>query len=628
MPTLPLYNDGRATRTTAGPFNGQISPGGRGVHIDSAALMGAVQVPQLDDSGIKAQGRGAASLGAGIASLGEGFMDIAREQAKNLNIKRVGEARRAMELASQELAAAHINQPDETKWYEMTAKTIADAPKGWMRPDLSPIAKDEIESMTESWKTSLIGETVVNVARKTKDDVTRDEHDTVTALARNEKPKEAYKLIDQMVELNHISVPRGVVLKQDVDAEVERAGKQRENAREKAAIEEAVGWANHDADMAASVVNDPKYGKGLLPTTVATIRNRVQAAQADSFAAVNGAVAAAIVTGKARTPEDIANIAGHRVRPHELKKLQDDLMQYQTEAKKLEMSTDENQRALFGEALDRVAKFDREALGGVDAKAARDEYSDILGLTKWLDVVRRGEVTGPLAKKWFAAAPEIDSTVKGYIRESIKDYFDAGAFGETKIKVPKVEGDEGYLPYKKEFKTITNDAGLREARIKMADAMIALTEWEKTNPKATREDATQALYFFAGQAMRADESDSLLEKARAKTAAPVDLPAIRRRLEQRPAGVDTTPATKAKGTASPPAIPDGRDPTGGAQEIDGLTGSDNGPSSILLSDAPPDNLTPPNDPAEAAAWSEENQARIDAENERRDAARKAKKARK
>lgn len=314
------------------------------------------------------------------------------------------------------------------------------------------------------------------------------------------------------------------------------------------AIESAVSAAHQNPEAAVEIVNEKGFGTELKPTTLALIRDRVAAIQRDSYAAANADVADAIVTGKALFAEDVAKIAGNRVRPHELAKLQSELAEYQDDARKAEMAKPEKQRELFGELLDRAWKFDREALGGVNSKAARDEYADILSRAKWLDEVLRGEVSRPLAAKWFAAAPQISGTVKEYLNQSVQDLFDLGRFGQTKRKVPKVEGDEGFVPWEPKFKEVTDEEGLKKARANMADVQMALTAWEKENPKATRIEATAALYQIAGSVLGGDDAAAILEGANRKTQ-PFDPAAIRRRLQ--PAGAQgETGETGAAGYSS------------------------------------------------------------------------------
>lgn len=159
--------DGAAPMT--GPAQGDRITAGRGVSIDSSALMGA-DIPMLDASGAQAIGRAGEAIGEGLQQIAQPFLQLAEYQAKLVNSNRVNDARRIMEEERLALNLELEKEPDELKWLELAEKTASKTKERLGSLNVSKAANDEIESMYEGWKVSLDGNTRISSAQKSKAD--------------------------------------------------------------------------------------------------------------------------------------------------------------------------------------------------------------------------------------------------------------------------------------------------------------------------------------------------------------------------------------------------------------------------------------------------------------------------
>lgn len=286
----PLYNEGSAVRTQPGQAQLASIPG-RGVSIDSGALMAAVEAPQLDVEGAAAVGRGYAKLGQNIAALGEPFVQLAEEQAKMYNANRVSDARNMLSAARDEIAVAQEQEPDEMKWEEITKRIGGQAVEKVYGMNLSPAARDEIDSIVKGWNVQMEGGTRLASARKTRNDFEADQ---------NARLDFARKTGDRAMSDSIIHQKRDMGLITDGQASLElfNNGKAQEDFEkgQKAALateKQEYLFASLDIKSPEEIradMNSAGFFEGVDPTDVEAMRTRVESAisrrQAGSFDAV------------------------------------------------------------------------------------------------------------------------------------------------------------------------------------------------------------------------------------------------------------------------------------------------------------------------------------------------------
>lgn len=295
---------------------------------------------------------------------------------------------------------------------------------------------------------------------------------------------------------------------------VEKQKEFKRDAEANVALSDPEGWLAHNK----------KPAEGQSVHDYMAIRNVAEGAARDDFHNAQKDMADFMATNPLATPEAVASAAGGRLRPGELAVWQGEAAKRLDATEKARRASPEFIRQKYGELLDKAEQFSKSDANVMDPKA-REVYADLHMQALQLPENLRGEITGPLERKWRQEPPKIEGTVKEYVQESLKDFFNQGAFGALEKRVPKVPGDEGYLSYKPDFKTITDVEGRAKAQMARADATLGMEQWMKANPKATRAEATAELYRQSGGVLRMDEASKLLKGAD-KATTPAAVPAV------------------------------------------------------------------------------------------------------
>lgn len=242
MPKLPIFNNGETVKTRA-PELTKLNPNVRGVSIDTGALFGAVNLPTLDASGAIAQGRAGAAIGAAVSGAGEVMGKMALAQAHAVNVYKIGEANAAMLSSQAELEASLAKEPDETKWGELAANHYEETKKALLDRDLSPVAREEIESNHLRWSAGGLGQVKVASARQSFSKAGSTYHSNyLNAVAAKNIPL-AQSLAKKMGEEGYVPKDRATAMELDAPEHVEGQVK-KENAdaskQQSKGIEEAI----------------------------------------------------------------------------------------------------------------------------------------------------------------------------------------------------------------------------------------------------------------------------------------------------------------------------------------------------------------------------------------------------
>ncbi len=611
-----------APRPRAPQYPRQIpmDPGARGFIVTDQQIARAQQIPILQADGFIVAAASGAAIGKAIQDVGGAGTKLLQEHLESVQQNKVLDAQAQIDMAHDAVSAKLVSEADTTKWEGIFNDEALKLENGLLKDKkLSIDAQQEIKARLGRFKMKGAAG-VRNEAARTE--FKREGENraalVITAMGK-ENWTEARAEVDGIARRGLAGADRIATMRVQIDEAEKKAKVEAENTRQKAAINSVQAMANADPDGAAKIVNDPAFGQaeGLEPDTITIARDRVRAAQARSLSSTQDAVADAIVTGAIKRPdgslipiereEDLQRHFEDRLRPAEMEKAKAQFTAYQSQEARAKELRPENVRTRFGELLDRVQQFDREALGGPASDAARGEYADIVQETKWLPEGLRGEVTGPLYAKWTAQPPPVKEPVKAYINQSLMDMFEQNRFGVRADKVLKVKGDPGFKTWlgagEQEFKMVTNPAGLKQAREGLARAKMALLEWENDpkNAKAGVEEAKQALQKFSGLNMSEEDAGQVIDEAIRKTDAAA-VPAKPPETWAKFAGMNPPKSggkadpSMVEGTPSPDTLPES---SAGGEPDPSLVlpgGDDRGTASgpgILLEQPGPDD-TPPN----------------------------------
>jgi hypothetical protein len=485
---------------------------GAPINIDTRAAVGAVT---LDVRGAMAADLGQAKMGEAIADAGSSLTQLAVKQMQAINVTKVAEAQDIMTEAESTMKVAMLKEPDELKWEGIATEYATQAQSRISKMALSPVAKQQVDSDFSRWQAHRTGQVKVDSARQSFDKVTTKLKNQLLLNMERQDPEgfadnlqgglDLGILTDEDVALEQIKyTERGEQLKKKYEAD-----------NEKTTLEGVLGTAQNDPDEAEKIVNAKGFGTGMSPMVKERAKDIIRGVRRDTFADVQQAVYDGIAKQDIKTDTDIDrvinSVAPKGVNEADRLYLKDKLKEFNTAAMKETALRPEVISERFGRLLEAVDAYDRDGYGGSDSKASRDAYAAIIMEAGLLPIELRGEITGPLGQKWRDGGIGINGTVKDYVDESIKDLYDNGGFGATTMKGKSLIGKDA---------VVTDVEGQKLARARRADAAIAMKQWIKDHPNATRLEATGAIYQLSGQSMNAEDAAALLNAANRQTTAP------------------------------------------------------------------------------------------------------------
>jgi hypothetical protein len=568
------------------------SDGTGGFRVDFSKIAAAQEIPQLDVKSFTAAAAARGDIGAGLTGLSDGLFKIHAQMAESANRKAVDDAAIAIQTAEKEIGRRIGGERDPQNWQrifdEESAKWESDFLKG---RKFSRSAQEAIGHQFKMWR--LRGSTRaahLGLRKQLQDETDGLEGARVAAAEAGD--------YDTAHQYTNTMEARGLIGK-------DTAGRQRGHtetvkARKVSAdaIEGAVQAAHQDPEGTAQAVLSPEFGMHLAGEVVSTIRNAVLGIQAVAFNVVQTELLEAVLNGAdrhqkpVRTKEDVARVAGNRLRPDELTAAQSALLDFQSMARKSMMAHPQAQDAQFGSLQMRVWQFDREQLGGVNAAPARKEYREILNGAVWLQPDLRDTIVTQIKGKWLAEPPKTSRRVTDYLDWRYQTMFPRGGFGPTTKEVVLKPGDPGFARGGKNRSMVVDDELLRQAHIKLAQTKMEMDRWitakEKKGELVGVKEADVALQdAIAGTLTYAEGAQALGRTAPGAAPPPEqprpsleDLRRIQARLQQQQPQQQPSPSPSPAGTekpapASTPAPSDDKekedDPPGadGSSSIDG-----------------------------------------------------------
>lgn len=481
--------------------------------VDTSALQSGLlslgkagAMPDVDPRAFNAEFEALGAVGKALASAGSVMGAVVEKRAEAKNDADAGDAEAALMDATGKFTKWKAENPNPDLWEEGWKTHAAEATSAVLsNPLLSARGKERIAAGAQRWasrgalaaveesttatfkRAASAEEAVYSRSIQSKDYITAGE----SAKRGEEK---GYFFPHQRAAME-----AGIVKAQKID-------KKEDLLRSVIAAPDA--W----------LAEHPMPAEGEDGDDWAAAHSVAEAASRDALQNTQKAVADYMAGNPLATPGSVTEFAQGRLRPAELEHFTAEAARRLRVGAADESAKPENVKALFGQLLAASDKFMAAPQSSTDP-ASRESYVALHLAARGLPESLRGEITGPLEKKWRQDSPDIDGTVKDYVGASLKGLYDQGGFGRLEMRVLKGPEDEGFLSYKPDYKTVVDPAGKAAADAKRADATIELNKWMQANPRATRPEATAAIYRLSGEQMRMDEAARILGKADAVSVA-------------------------------------------------------------------------------------------------------------
>jgi hypothetical protein len=527
------------------------TPDQRGFSIDLSNVMAAQAPALVDGRGFAAGLSGLQSLGRDVQRIGDAGSRLAEQQAIAVNIRKEHDAKLALEQFDGELTAAIQQEPDETKWVGLAEKYATKARTTILDPARNPLSAPAMEAVQDhltSWTNRRLASVRVESMRTSQTRAGDAISSQVLTALNSEDYATAETLTQQGVAANLL--PQTQIPKvQELIARAKEAKAQDAAAnREQAELRGVLDLADANPDAAADLIGGEAWRAG---------KTAGQIAQAESI--VNSRAAKQLDTARdvatefytrpleEQTRSGLEKALPRNLRPADKARFLEGFDKVAAERADAAMATPEAVTARFGQLLDAVGQFDLAKLGGPRSDAARAAYTAIVMGTQTLPEGLRGEVTGPLYRKWGQKPPEPSEIVSDSISALTKNAYDDGRFGAWKTIGP--DGKEA-----------VNSAARDNAQVKMATVRMQMQTWQASNPEASPEQARQQLSTFIASNASASTAATVLDNA-ARAAAAKPAPAvapsavgaptpdtwkqIRGRIEQQTAPAPATPSEPA-----------------------------------------------------------------------------------
>ncbi|MDB6133748.1 MAG: hypothetical protein JWM59_1991 [Verrucomicrobiales bacterium] len=513
MRGIPVSPETPKTTAKLGQFERARGPQFRGVAAGFSESAGNAAL--INARGFIVADQSAGNIGQAVEQEGHAMTALRIKANEAVDIQKEKGADGDMDAEEIEISRAIAAEPDETKWKDIAAKRMNDLSAKVLRNDLSPDARTAINFNLDRWRKRLTAVTDLHSSERSLKKAGKAIEDRLDIAEVRQDPaafernlgdyKRFGGITDEGIELRRLKFAEtGKRLQLAAKAERFNVTQNLAIARTRALGEEA----------ALRELKDGTLGADLDASDKERVRGAIQQTERGQFADTQASILDAIATGKIQTEAGIDAAAPKTLRPADREFLKNKLRKDFSESAKLEAAKPEVIRERFGRLLDAADKFDAEALGGVSSEEARNAFVSIGLEALLLPEDLRGNITGPLDKKWRGSL-ELDTSTKSYITEAVQDLYDNGAFGPISKDVKVTRSDNSEVWEKQ-----ADVEGQKKARSLHADAMIALNKWVEQNPNATREEATQAIYGLSGHSMRLDDAARILSGANAATTAP------------------------------------------------------------------------------------------------------------
>lgn len=527
------------------------TPDQRGFSIDLANVMAAQAPAIVDGRGFASGLAGLQSFGRDVQRIGDAGSRLAEQQAIAVNIRKEHDAKLALEQFDGELTAAIQQEPDETKWVGIAEKYATKARTTILDPARNPLSAPAMEAVQDhltSWTNRRLASVRVESMRTSQTRAADAISSQVLTALNSEDYDTAETLTQQGVAANLLPQTQIPKVQELISRAKETKAREAAANREQAELRGVLDLADANPDAAAELIGGDAWRAGKTVGQIAqaeTIINSRSAAQLDA--------ARDIYTEFYTRPPEEQTRAGleaalpQNLRPTDKARFLEAFDKTAEEQARAAMATPEAVTARFGQLLDAVGQFDLAKLGGPRSDAARAAYVAIIAGTQTLPEGLRGEVTGPLYRKWGQKPPEPSEIVQDSMNTLTKNAFDEGRFGQWKTVGP--DGKEAI-----------NATARESAVVRMATVKMQMQTWAASNPDATPEQARQQLSTLITGNATASSATTLLDnvsRAAAAKPAPAVAPSavgaptpdtwkqIRGRIEQQTAPAPAAPSEPA-----------------------------------------------------------------------------------
>lgn len=477
---------------------------GTNVRVDPRAM--EVTAPQIEVRGFLDEARGAAAIGQGLEVVGDSTMRLAEEHGKLVALNQGYEADDELGMIETDLATAISREPDELKWGEILNAHLEKAKTEVLSKPRLGIAQQQVAAAHSRWAQQQRHNVMVQQARRTLDKGRENIAGKYTRLVGEKDFQAARNLADdpQVREVMGEDWAATATVKAN-EAEQVSAARDRRDAIEQDAAATPDMWLERNPEPGDMDPDDWQAGQAMA-------RRVISARVSDAADEIGDGIA----TGKIKTAQDIEATAAGRLGPAALERAKEDLRKMQSDAWRAENLSEKGVTKNFGLLLSEVDKYDKAA----DADGSK--YARLVWQIKTLMPEElRGEITQPLARKWNpASGPDAPEPLRGFVRDTLRNWFEDGKFGQTRKLRPLAPGDAGYYDGTEAMKWVDDPPARDAAAARRGEAEMEMAKWLKENPTATIKEAKEHLLRSSSASLLPSDVSSLLR--RPAPAAPVE----------------------------------------------------------------------------------------------------------
>ena len=448
------------------------------------------RAPLLDVRGFIDESRGVAAVGEAVQRVGSATMSLAVEQAEAVAERQAREAGMALDSIQSEMAAALASEPDELRYGEILESHIDRARSMIRDTPMMAKAKVDAEGTLAGWESRARGNVTLLQARRSfqragesiRADVInrRNNNDFAGARATLDTPS-ARKWLGEDTVASELG-------------ELDRAEKTAEARARREAVEQDAAatpemWLERNPEPGGMDPDDWQAGQAMARRVLSV---RVQDAAEE--------IGDALASGSIKTTEELERIAGGRLGPAALERAKDDLRKFQSEAWRSENLSEKGVTKNFGLLLGEVERYDK----ATDPDGSK--YAALVWRVKTLMPEElRGEITQPLSRKWNPGnGPDAPAPLKGFVSETLGNWFKDGKFGKTQKQVMNPE------TFRNEW--VDDPPARDEAAARRGAAEMEMQRWLRENPNASIREAKEQLLRTASASLLPGDVDKLLRR--------------------------------------------------------------------------------------------------------------------
>jgi len=457
-----------------------------------------VRAPGIDARGFIDEARGTAMVGAGVADVGGAMRRLGEEQARAVADRQARDAQGMLGQVETALATAIASEPDELKWGDILETHLQQGRKAIESQKMMSVAKTAALDGLTRWEAQQRHQVTIrqaqqsfaNAGRAIKADVIRRQDANNFGGAREVLESEQARLyLGEDVVASQIG--------QLGRAEKSAASRIQREAVEADAAAVPEMWLERNPEPGDMDPDDWSAGQSMARRVIST---RVQDASAE--------LGDAMARGDVKSSDDIKQVADGRLGDAAIADAEKHLRNMQSDAWRAENLGEKGVTKNFGALLADADNYQKEA------DPTGSEYAKlVLNIKTLLPEELRGEITGPLSRKWNpSTTPDAPEPLRAMVRETLGNWYDEGKFGKTKRRVPLTPEDRGWYvgtPEQKwEVDPIARDAAVE----KRGAAAMKIQQWLKAHPDADASETKKAILSASNAALLPNDVSTLLRR--------------------------------------------------------------------------------------------------------------------